>query len=263
MAPRMPIHRGEHFVEKRLSSRERNEPEARARLRSEALLLERLAESGKTPRLLAHGEDENGPWHRIERVRLPTLDERLEVAAGKPLDGAWISRAARASFVALAALHEAADASGPLELVHADLSPANLAIDDDGGHVVVLDFDLAWWRDGPSRGDGAFRGTIGYTAPEIARGEAPTVQSDLFSLAAIFLHAITGAPPRSGPSFAAVLALAAEAPLLGPVHDGLAARGPAHAAVVACLAHERDRRPASANAVLSGWPMPERGPGRR
>ncbi len=242
----MPVEHAEDHVEKRLSSREASEPEAIARLRSEAALLARLAGLGVVPRLLASGEDVRGPWHRIERVRIPTLAERL---ANAPLETAWVERAVLVTFAALAALHEAADASGPLHVVHADLSPANIAIDDAATRAVLLDFDLAWWRESPAR-DGAFRGTLVYASPELARGERPTARSDLFALAASLLHAVTGAPPRSGSSFAAMLATAAEAPLLGEA-PSLAARGPGHAALVACLAHDPALRPASARAVLA------------
>ena len=117
----------------------------------------------------------------------------------------------------------------------------------------LLDLELASWRGGSAR-DGAFRGTIAYVAPEVARGEPPTIASDLFALAATFLHATTGAPPREGPSLAAVLAAAAERPLLDERHIagiGLAARGPAYAAIARCLAHLPSDRPSSAHDVLA------------
>lgn len=232
---------------KRLSSRERAEPEAIARRRSEAALLERLSMSGVTPRLFASGHDDLGPWHRMERIEIPTLAERIERA--EPFDAAWIERAVRSAYDALAVLHEAADELGPLAIVHADLSPANIAIDDDGARVVVLDLDLAVWRESPPRADGAFRGTIGYVAPEIARGEAPTPQSDLFAMAAVLFHAATGRAPRpTGGTlpFAALLAMAAETPLPRGELEELAARGPNHTVLASCLAHEPAHRPASA-----------------
>jgi serine/threonine protein kinase len=243
----MPVETAEDHVEKRLSSREVDEPEARARLRSEAALLARLSGLGVTPRLLASGEDARGPWLRTERIRLPTLAEHL-ARANAALPPEWIDRAVDATFSALALLHEAADAGGPLEIAHADLSPANIAIDEDASRALLLDLDLAWWREGPLR-DRAFRGTIAYVAPEVARGERPTTQSDLFALAAALLHAATGAPPRSGSSFAALLAAAAEAPLV--LDANLAARGRGHAALFACLAHAPADRPASARVVLA------------
>jgi eukaryotic-like serine/threonine-protein kinase len=254
----MPVQYATEWVEKRLSERERGETEAATRLRSEAELLRLLSSTSSsrpTPRLLGRGEDERGPWHRVERIAIPTVETRLLRAEGGPLPSTWIERAARSAFATLGRIHEAADENGPLGIVHADVSPANLAIDDDGDRAVVLDFDLAWWRGGPPR-DGAFRGTIGYVAPEIARGEPPTAPSDLFSLAAVLLHAATGRPPRvarrTGDGTAALASLlvdAAEVPLLRPEVLALAARGPGHAAIVACLAHEPADRPASASAI--------------
>ena len=207
-----------------------------------------------TPRLIDRGEDERGPWHRVERVELRTVAEIVEQEG--PRDAAWVERAAHAAFRALVLLHEASDARGSLAIVHADLSPANLAIGvpPDGGpaHAVVLDFDLAWWREGPPR-DGAFRGTIGYAAPEVARGERPTPASDLFSLAAVLLFAKTGASPRpERRSFAAILADAAEMSIVQRAEAALGGpgAGPGHDVILRCLAHEPAERPASARAAL-------------
>lgn len=242
------------LFEKRLSPRDRSEPEAVARLHGEAALLATLG-GRVTPRLAASGEDEHGPWLRTEKLPFPTLAQRLERATSSGttrLDAAWLERAIRASLEALAELHEASDATGPLHVVHADLSPANLAIDDAGTRAVMLDLELATWRGGSPPNDGAFRGTIAYCAPETARGESPTVASDLFALAATFLHAITGAAPRTGTSFAALIAAAAEQPLVDDLAwPELAARGPAHAAILRCLAHAPHERPASARAALA------------
>ena len=237
------------YVEKRLTPRERTEPEALARLASEARLLRRLGPLGVTPRLLAQGTGDAGPWLRTERVDAPTLRERLEQRC-ETLAPDWIERAMRASLLALATLHEARDENGALEVVHADLSPSNLAIDDFAARAFVLDLDLAWWREGPRPRDGAFRGTIRYAAPELARGEPPTVRSDLFALGAVLLHAATGLPPREGSSFAAMLANAAEVPILRPELKHLAHRGPYHAAMLACLRHEPAERPSSARSLL-------------
>jgi hypothetical protein len=92
--------------------------------------------------------------------------------------------------------------------------------------------------------DGAFRGTTP-AAPEVAR-ELPTERSDLFSLAAAFLHVATGEHPHDERSFAAALTAVAEIPLLEERHRALASRGKGHAAMIACLAHDAADRPASA-----------------
>ena len=240
--------------EKRLSSREHGEAEAHTRLRAEADLLSVLG-GRVTPTLVGAGEDHRGPWLRTERIAFPTLAKRLDAAveAGRDvLEAAWVERAVRAAFAALAELHGASDARGALQIVHADLSPANVAVDDAGDRAFVLDLELASWRGAATR-DGAFRGTVAYCAPEVARGEPPTVASDLYALAAAFVHVATGIAPRRGPSLAALLAVAAERPILDalPVpRTELEARGAAHAALVRCLAHLPYERPASAREVL-------------
>jgi serine/threonine protein kinase len=223
------------FVEKRLSTRARDDAEAIARFRAEAELL-RILGGRVTPRLVETGDDERGPFLRMDNVGLPILEERMNA----PIDPTWIDRAVLASLEALTVLHE-----GSPNVVHADLSPSNLAVSDDGSKVVILDLGLAFWSGAPAR-DGAFRGTIAYAAPEVARGETPTPRSDLFSLGAVFLHAATGEHPHDERSFAAAIAAVAEIPLLDDRHRALASRGPGHAAIIRCLAHEPAERPASA-----------------
>jgi eukaryotic-like serine/threonine-protein kinase len=232
-------------VEKRLSTRDRDEPEAAARFAQEIALLRTLA-GRVTPRLLDAGRDARGPWLRMEKIAFPTLAQRLE-QAGAALERGWVERLAKTAFAALAELHEASDEHGELRIVHADLSPSNLAASDDATRVVLLDLELASWRDGVAR-DGAFRGTVGYCAPEIAREETPTIASDLFALGAVLVHATTGIVPRDGPSLAAVLARAAERPLLEDAH---VAGADLPTAIRACLAHDPGGRPRSARAVLA------------
>jgi serine/threonine protein kinase len=229
-------------IEKRLSSRERELPEARDALRAEAQLLQALR-GRVTPRLVFSGDE----YFRMEKVLLPTLEARLTRGASTP---EWVAHATRAAFEALATLHEAADSRGPLDAVHGDLSPANLAIDDAGDRVVLLDLGLAVSRDAPRR-DGAFRGTVGYVAPEVARGAPPTPTSDLYSLAATLLHAASGKPPRAlSPTLplGAAIAAAAEEPI---DVAAVAGAGGALAAIARCLAHEPADRPETARAVLA------------
>lgn len=232
---------GVTLVEKRLSPRERHEPEAQAAIRAEAALLAALG-GRVTPRLVESGED----FFRMEKVDLPTIAARLDAG---PVTGDWLARATRAAFEALVVLHEAADPRGPLGVVHADLSPANVAADEQGARVVFFDVGLAVWRDAPRR-DGAFRGTVGYVAPEVARGEIPTARSDLFSLAATLLHAATGDAPRKLPPtlpLGAAIAVAAEQPLALSRYT-LTSRS--LGAIARCLAHDPGARPGSAREVL-------------
>src|SRR5262245_36306498 len=78
-------------------------------------------------------------------------------------------------------------------IVHGDVSPANVRL-DEGGRPVLLDFGLAervWAQ--PRVAGGAF-GTPGYLAPEALIGQRVPL-GDLFSLGATLYAAWTGAPP--------------------------------------------------------------------
>lgn len=221
---------GRRVVEKRLDPRLRRDPVARARLRSEGAWLARLQATGVVPRLVAHGEDAGGPF-----VVTEALDATFATLADRVARGGAFAVDPLAAFLALALVHEAG-------VVHADLSPANLAVADDG-RVVLLDFGLAVGVDAPTDRDGAFVGTVGFAAPEVARGDGPTIASDLFSLAACLAFACTGRGPRVATTLAAAIVEAAETPIAPP---------PALPAVVAaCLALDPGARPASARSVIA------------
>lgn len=231
------------YVCKRLGSRALDHAGARRRLADEARILAAL-DGRDAPRLVAYGEDERGPFVVMERVDLPTL------AARSPAPSAFVARAAVCALAALARIHEAADARGPLAIVHADISPANLLVDDTGDRVTFIDFGLARWRE--STEEGNFRGTLAFAAPEQARGEPIDARADLFALAASLLSVASGAPPRRGDSEAALLVRAGEA----TIHDfALRAAAPLPASVasalVACVAFDPADRPRDARAALA------------
>ncbi|MNX36493.1 Serine/threonine-protein kinase PknB [compost metagenome] len=75
-------------------------------------------------------------------------------------------------------------------VIHRDLKPENLMLHQ--GHVTVLDFGLA----GPvDPGSMKAAGTARYLAPEIIKGEAASIQSDLFALAVVAYELLTGSYP--------------------------------------------------------------------
>jgi serine/threonine-protein kinase PknK len=67
-------------------------------------------------------------------------------------------------------------------VVHGDIKPGNAIIDAQGG-AHVIDFGLARVL-GRDRSEGAVGGTLPFMAPELLRGDAPSVQSDVFALGA-------------------------------------------------------------------------------
>lgn len=200
---------------KRLPPRMVREKAAQQAIRHESLALRALGGRG-VPRWIADGDDERGPFVVMERVAFPSLAERL----GR-CDLAFLDRAARSAFSSLNVIHEATDARGSLAMLHGDLSPNNLLVSSSGEETRVIDFGLASWRDAPRAAGGAFRGTLLYVAPEVAREEAYDARADLFALAASLAHAALGAPLRTGSNAAALLAEAAEKPIEAQPLEGL------------------------------------------
>ncbi len=217
--------------------------EAHAMLAREARLLAVLDGRGVLA-VVERGDD----FIVTEHAALPTLGEATPSMLWGP--------ATRALFAALAALHDAADARGALHAIHGDVTPSNAFVASDGARALLGDLGLASFRDGVAPRDGAFRGSLLYCAPEVARGEAPTVAADLFALAASILHVGLAVPPRAAGSFAALLAVAAERRV--DAYDRVALGGlprAGHDALRACLAFDPASRPARARDVLVLMPL--------
>jgi len=89
----------------------------------------------------------------------------------------------------------------PLNIVHQDISPANIMVARSGA-VKLSDFGVAraaitkWKRD-PSEILGKYR----YFAPEVVRGGAPSSRSDIFALAAVLYELVTGESLLVGTNF--------------------------------------------------------------
>ena len=85
------------------------------------------------------------------------------------------------------------------EMIHRDLRPHNVLIDDDGT-VKIIDFGSAAVAGVseiavPDDGDAAYAGTLQYSAPELYRGLPATPASDLYSLGTVAYQMLTGALP--------------------------------------------------------------------
>lgn len=181
---------GERLVCKRLTPRMRDEPLARAAVTREVGALG-LAVHDALPRLVAHGEDENGPF--IVETCAPGTSLADLVARG-PLPPPMLARLVRAAFGALSEIHALSDERGRLELAIADLAPDDLILGKRPGSLCFVDLGQACWRDHPP-GKG-LRGTLPFAPPEVARGDALWSQaSDVYALAAMMVFAAVGREP--------------------------------------------------------------------
>ncbi len=98
-------------------------------------------------------------------------------------------RIAKQTAAGLAAAHDQG-------LVHRDVKPANILLEENVDRVVLSDFGLARTVDDASlTRTGVVAGTPHYMSPEQARGDAIDTRSDQFSLGSVMTFMLTGRPP--------------------------------------------------------------------
>ncbi len=98
------------------------------------------------------------------------------------------------------------DAAHAQGLVHRDVKPSNILLENGVERVKLTDFGLARAVDDASlTQSGVVAGTPQYMSPEQARGEAVDHRSDLFSLGSVLYFMCAGRPPFRADSTPAVL----------------------------------------------------------
>ncbi|MDG3007979.1 serine/threonine-protein kinase [Paludisphaera mucosa] len=127
------------------------------------------------------------PFLVMEYVPGRSLQERIDRFG--PLGLAEILRIGRQTAAGLAAAH----AQG---IVHRDVKPANILLEDGVERVRLTDFGLARAvADAAVTRSGVIAGTPHYMAPEQASGGAVDHRADLFSLGSTLYAAAAGRPP--------------------------------------------------------------------
>jgi hypothetical protein len=86
----------------------------------------------------------------------------------------------------------ALDAAHDANLVHRDVKPQNVLV-DEGDKAYLADFGLTRGStDTTAASSRPMLGSVAYVAPEVVRGEEPTPASDRYSFAATVFHCLTG-----------------------------------------------------------------------
>src|SRR5438552_3709472 len=100
---------------------------------------------------------------------------------------------------------DALDAAHERGLVHRDVKPSNVLV-DERGHCYLADFGLSRRLVDQSTGLGGARslGTVDYVAPEQIRGDELDGRADLYSLGCLLFECLAGRPPFGGSSATAI-----------------------------------------------------------
>jgi len=137
-----------------------------------------------------------------------------------------------------------------LGVVHRDLKPGNIMIDEEG-NVRIMDFGIA--RSLSAKAvtvAGTMVGTPEYMSPEQAEGKEVDRRSDIYSLGVILFEMVTGQPPFEGESpLSVAMKHKSEAPpnpkkLVPQIPEGL------NRLILRCLEKDREKRWQSARELI-------------
>jgi eukaryotic-like serine/threonine-protein kinase len=174
---------------------------ARRRFEREAILCSAL-DNPHIQSVYDFGETNGLYYIVLQYVEGPTLKQFM---AGRPLE----TLSALSIAIQLADALAVAHASG---IAHRDLKPANIIV-GPGGQAKILDFGLAKMlvpeapeaggtppakTDDPLTDIGVPYGSMGYSSPEQASGQAADHRTDVFSLGVVLYEMVTGVPPFRG-----------------------------------------------------------------
>jgi eukaryotic-like serine/threonine-protein kinase len=175
----------------------------RERFTREALASARLSSDPAIVTIFDVGEWEGRPFIVMEYLGGGSLEGRLR--DGRPPTSqalVWLEQAARAL--------DTAHAQG---IVHRDVKPGNLLL-DEAGEVNVADFGIASATGMDSLTvAGTILGTAGYLSPEQAQGERASPASDRYALGVVAFELLTGRRPFARESTTAEAAAHANDPI--------------------------------------------------
>lgn len=153
------------------------------RFEREVQVLHELKHPAVLPHFAYHSE---GPALILKWMPGGSLAARLETEALSPDLGALIVTRV------LSALSEAHRRG----ILHRDVKPDNILFDEHGAPYLG-DFGTAHVADHAQTVTQGMLGTLGYMAPAQRQGQPATIQSDLYSVGAVFWHVLSGGPPGS------------------------------------------------------------------
>ncbi|WP_299299471.1 Stk1 family PASTA domain-containing Ser/Thr kinase [uncultured Brachybacterium sp.] len=196
-------------------------------------------DTGEEQQTTITGAEVTIPYIVMEYVHGDTLREHIKPE--QPMD-------AHQAGEIMAALLSALEYSHRAGIVHRDIKPGNIMI-NEAGAVKVMDFGIARAiADATSAmtATQAVMGTAQYLSPEQARGQLVDARSDIYSAACVMFEMMTGRPPFTGDTPVSIayqhvreepLAPSAYNPVITPALDAVILTG---------LAKDREERYPSA-----------------
>ncbi len=161
------------------------DPQFVERFKQEAQLLARLQHPHILP-VHDYGESEGYTYIAMPFIESGTLTDLMR---GQPLP---LDRAASI----IAQVGDALDYAHSQGLVHRDVKPSNVLI-DQRGNCLLTDFGIAKMMAGTQHltSTGAVMGTPAYMSPEQGRGDRVDARSDIYALGIILYELVTGRVP--------------------------------------------------------------------
>ncbi|MEU5595149.1 protein kinase [Streptomyces sp. NPDC020298] len=179
------------------------------RFAEEALLLARLEHPGLVT-VHDYGRDRGRPFLVMQLLKGSTL--RTRVAAGM-LPRAHVCALGAALAEALAHVHAAG-------VVHRDVKPSNILM-DEAGAPHLTDFGISRLIDATAHtADGALVGTAAYLAPEQVEGREVGPAADVYALGLTLLECLKGRLEYDGAPLEAAIARLHRAPVIPASLDG-------------------------------------------
>jgi serine/threonine-protein kinase len=209
------------------------QPQLKDRFLREARTAAKLSHPNIVP-IFAVDEVDGFVFFAMAYVGGESLGQRIRTKG--PVAASEVARIMREVAWALAYAH----AQG---VVHRDVKPDNILLEEGSGRALVTDFGIAHVREAPGMtAVGEVIGTAEYMSPEQASGEPVDARSDMYSLGVLGYYMLSGQLPFEGKTVGAVLAkhITQPAPLVknaAPEAPGRLSR-----AVDRCLAKEPAQR---------------------
>jgi serine/threonine protein kinase len=175
-----------------------DDPAALDRFRNEAIIAAKLEHPSIIP-IYSSGVDRGLAYLVMRYVPGRNLASYLNEAA--PMEADAAIRLLRPVAVAL-------DYAAEFNVVHRDVKPANIFVDESGAQPRALlgDFGIARAYEGTRHtATGGWVGTPDYIAPEVLKDEQATTRADQYSLACVLVECLTGVSPFKRSNTAATI----------------------------------------------------------